>query len=123
MKKKIFIAEDNKNSKALFEAVLRLIPEVELITERNGKEALEKIKHIKPDIIIMDIKLPEISGIEICKQLKSMKEFQEIKILAVTAVAMPEEKGKILRAGFDEYITKPIKIKEFRKIIKQYLNS
>jgi two-component system cell cycle response regulator DivK len=122
MAHRIFIAEDDKGSMALFKGVLNVLPEVKLITEKNGKSALRRIKKVRPDIIILDLQLPEVSGIEICKQLRKEEDFQETPIIAVTAITMSDNKETVLSAGFDKYITKPIRVKEFRKMISQYMH-
>ncbi|MHA1149705.1 MAG: response regulator [Promethearchaeota archaeon] len=121
MKKKIFIIEDNEKNMKLFTAILKLIPDIEISTETRGDTGLELIKSGDPDLIILDIQLPEKSGIDICQELRQIDKFQDIPILAVTSFAMKGDKERILSAGFNEYISKPIQIKEFRELVINYL--
>jgi CheY-like chemotaxis protein len=119
--KKIYIVEDNLKNLKLFKAVLNQLEEVELYTETRGELGLELIKSGDPDLIILDIKLPEISGIDIIKELQKIEKFKETPIIAVTSYALKGDKEKILEAGFTEYISKPIKIKAFKHVINSYL--
>ncbi len=123
MKKLIYIVEDNEKNMKLFKAILNLIPEIEIHEEMSGDSGLELIKSGNPDLIILDIQLPEISGIEICLELRKIEKFKSVPIIAVTSFAMKGDKDRILSAGFSEYISKPIRVKEFRELVNKYLNS
>lgn len=123
MPKNVFVIEDNEKNMKLFRAILNLIPEISIFEEMRGDSGLELIKSGDPDLIILDIQLPEISGIEICIELRKIDKFKEIPIIAVTSFAMKGDKDRILSAGFSEYISKPIRVNEFRKLVKKYLNS
>ena len=122
MTKNIYVVEDNEKNMKLFRAILNLIPEVVLFEEMRGDSGLELIKSGNPDLIILDIQLPEISGIELCLALRKIEKFKNIPIIAVTSFAMKGDKDRILSAGFNEYISKPIRVKEFRELVKNYLN-
>ena len=105
----------------LFRAILKLIPDVEILEETRGDSGLELVKSGNPDLVILDIQLPEISGIDICIELRKIEKFKEIPIIAVTSFAMKGDRERILSAGFTEYISKPIKVNEFREMVKGYL--
>jgi len=105
----------------LFRAILKLIPEVEIFEETRGDLGLELVKSGNPNLVILDIQLPEISGIDICTELRKIEKFKKIPIIAVTSFAMKGDRERILSAGFNEYISKPIKVKEFREMVKSYL--
>jgi two-component system cell cycle response regulator DivK len=122
MKKNVYVIEDNEKNMKLFLAILKLIPEIEIYSETRGDTGLELIKSGNPDLIILDIQLPEISGIDICTELREMDKFKEIPIIAVTSFAMKGDKERILAAGFNDYIAKPIKVAEFRELVKKILN-
>ena len=122
MTKNIYVIEDNEKNMKLFRAILNLIPEVVLFEEMRGDSGLELIKSGNPDLIILDIQLPEISGIELCLALRKIEKFKNIPIIAVTSFAMKGDKDRILSAGFNEYISKPIRVNEFRELVKNYLN-
>jgi len=123
MTKLVYVIEDNEKNMKLFRAILNLIPELEIHEEIRGDLGLELIKSGNPDLIILDIQLPEISGIEICIELRKIEKFKSIPIIAVTSFAMKGDKDRILSAGFSEYISKPIRVKEFRELVIKYLNS
>ena len=121
MKKKIFVVEDNENNMILFKAVLNTMPNIEIDAETHGDRAFESLKSGNPDLIILDVHLPGMSGTEICKELRKIAKFKNTPIIAVTSFTMKGDKERILEAGFSTYITKPIKINDFRKTIQDFL--
>ncbi|MHA1645990.1 MAG: response regulator [Promethearchaeota archaeon] len=121
MKKKIFIVEDNEKNLELFIAVLGTMPNLEIYTSITGKEGLELIQCNNPDIVILDIQLPDISGTDICRAIRKIKKFKTTPIIAVSSFAMKGDKERILEAGFDYYLSKPLKISNFREKIKEFL--
>ncbi len=122
MTKNIYVIEDNEKNMKLFRAILNLIPEVVIFEEMRGDLGLELIKSGNPDLIVLDIQLPEISGIEICIELRKIEKFKNIPIIAVTSFAMKGDKDRILSAGFNEYVSKPIRVNEFRELVKKFLS-
>jgi CheY-like chemotaxis protein len=122
MTKNVYVIEDNEKNMKLFRAVLKLIPDINIFEETSGDLGLELIMSGNPDLIILDIQLPEISGIDICKKLRESDAFKDTPIIAVTSFAMKGDKDRILSAGFNEYISKPIKINDFRELVKAYLS-
>ena len=119
--KSVYVVEDNEKNMKLFRAILKLIPNIEIFEETRGDLGLELIKSSNPDLVILDIQLPEMSGIEICSELKKLDKFKGIPFIAVTSFAMKGDKERILAAGFDQYISKPIKVQEFRELVKKQL--
>ncbi len=119
--KKILIVEDNPNNLQLFSILLRKSP-VNLITASDGNEALDIIRREKPDLVILDIQIPGVSGIEVLKEIKAEPEFQDIIFIAVTAYAMQGDKEKILAAGSDYYMSKPIDTRQFPKMVCEILD-
>ena len=75
----------------------------------------------KPDLIIMDIQLPKVSGVEVAKRLRQMPSFNRIPIIAVTAYAMKGDKEKIIKAGCDAYLSKPINTRQLPEIVDKML--
>jgi two-component system cell cycle response regulator DivK len=120
--KNVYVVEDNEKNMKLFRAILKLIPDLKLYEESKGDSGLELIKSGEPDLIILDIQLPEMNGIEICNELRKMDKFKDTPIIAVTSFAMKGDKERILKAGFNQYVSKPIKVQEFREIVKGYLD-
>jgi two-component system cell cycle response regulator DivK len=120
--KKIYVVEDNEKNMSLFAAILKTIQGIELITEVRGDTGLELIKNGNPDLIILDIQLPGINGIEICKELRKIDRFNKIPIIAVTAFTMKGDQETIMAAGFTQYISKPIRVMQFKEVIMKYLS-
>lgn len=120
MKKKILIVEDNDLNLKLFRDLLDAHG-FEAIETKEGMQALSIARTVRPDLILMDIQLPEISGLDITKKLKADSEVSHIPIIAVTAFAMKDDEEKILRAGCQAYISKPISITSFLETIKKFL--
>jgi len=122
MTKNVYVVEDNEKNMKLFRAILKLIPDVVIFEETRGDLGLELVKSGNPDLVILDIQLPEMSGMDICTELRKIEKFTETPIIAVTSFAMKGDKERILTAGFNEYISKPIKVNDFREVVKKYLN-
>ncbi|MHA1721294.1 MAG: response regulator [Promethearchaeota archaeon] len=114
---KIIIVEDNTKNLELFKAVLGMIPDIEILTATKGKEGLKLIKSNEPDIILLDIQLPDMNGTNICKELRKLDSFKNTPIIAVTSFAMKGDRERILETGFSDYIAKPLNILEFRRKI------
>ncbi len=114
------VEDDQKNLK-LFRALLEILPDCEINTEERGWIALKKIKSLSPDLIILDIQLPEMSGIKICQELRKLDKFKTTPINAVTTFALKGDMEQILMMDFNEYISKPKKITKFRNFDQEYL--
>lgn len=105
----------------LFDQLLRANG-YDTIQSIDGSDVLEIAKGQKPDLIIMDIQLPERSGLEITMDLKADKELKHIPVIAVTAFAMKGDESKIRGAGCDDYIAKPISIPTFVETVARHLS-
>ncbi len=103
---KILIVEDNIDNMDLLEAMLEA--NYKILKAFDGKAALRIIKSEIPNIILMDISLPKMDGVEVLKRIKLEKEFKSIPIIALTAHAMAGDEKKYLDIGFNGYISKPI---------------
>ena len=119
--KNVYVVEDNEKNLKLFRAILKLVPEITIFEETRGDLGFELIKSGNPDLVILDIQLPEMNGIEICSELKKIEKFKDVPFIAVTSFAMKGDKERILSAGFDHYVSKPIKVQEFRELIKSLI--
>ncbi len=93
----------------------------EVIEAKNGKDGVKLAIKEKPDLIIMDIQLPDIDGMEVTKRIKESEDASEIPIIAFTSYAMAGDREKVLNAGFAEYIAKPINLKAFIADIEKHL--
>ena len=119
MAKKILIVEDNDLNMKLFCDLLEAHDYITIQT-RDGMAALELAREHKPDLILMDIQLPEVSGLEVTKWIKEDDELRSIPIVAVTAFAMKGDEEKIREGGCEAYIAKPISVVSFLETVKHY---
>ncbi|GFZ83458.1 response regulator [Rickettsiales bacterium] len=119
---KIFIVEDNELNLKLFRDILESC-DFDVSCTKDGLEAFKMMQSIMPDLIIMDIQLHGISGLDLIKQAKSDEHMKHIPIIAVTAFAMPEDRKKILNSGCNSYIAKPISIDTFIREVRRYLTA
>ena len=120
MSKRILIVEDNDLNLKLFRDLLTAHG-YETIETREGIEAITLTRNERPDLILMDIQLPEISGLDVTRQLKAEESLRSIPIIAVTAFAMKDDEEKILSAGCQAYISKPISIVPFLNTVRKFL--
>lgn len=121
-KSKVLIVEDNELNMKLFHDLLEAHG-VETVETRDGKEVLELAREHKPDLILMDIQLPEISGLDVTKALKADEELKVIPVIAVTAFAMKGDEQKIREGGCEDYISKPISVTHFLEVIQKYIHT
>ena len=120
MPRKILIVEDNEDNRELAVKVLRN-KGFETVEAVDGEQAIEKAVSEKPDLILLDISLPKLDGYEVAKRLKEMDEFKDIPIVAFTAHAMKGDREKVIIAGFEGYISKPINVREFPDQVRLYI--
>ena len=120
MTKTVMIVEDNELNMKLFNDLLEA-KGYSTIQTRNGMEALELARQHKPDLILMDIQLPEVSGLEVTKWLKEENELHAIPVIAVTAFAMKGDEERIRQGGCEAYISKPISVSTFVETVKSYI--
>ncbi len=118
--RKILVVEDNQDSRELVVKVLRN-KGYQMIEAEDGEQAIEKAIAEIPNLILLDISLPKLSGYEVAKRLKEMDAFKDVPIIAFTAHAMKGDREKVLIAGFEGYISKPINVRELPNQIKAYL--
>ena len=119
--KTVLIVEDNELNMKLFHDLLDAHGYRTLQT-REGMEALEIARSERPDLILMDIQLPEISGLEITKWIKEDDNLRHIPVIAVTAFAMKGDEEKIRDGGCEAYIAKPISVSLFLDTVKKFLD-
>lgn len=120
MAKRVMIVEDNELNMKLFKDLIEASG-YETIRTRNGLEALDLARAHQPDLILMDIQLPEVSGLEVTKWIKEDDKLHRIPVIAVTAFAMKGDEERIRQGGCEAYISKPISVAKFVETIKSYL--
>ncbi len=120
MKKKILIVEDNPQNMRLVEMTLRR-GGYALLKATDGEEALDLATREQPDLIVMDMQLPKISGLEITKRLRQLPAFNHVPIIALTAYAMKGDREKFIEAGCNAYVSKPINTRELPEMVAKIL--
>ncbi len=119
-KRKILIVEDNPQNMRLLEMTLGA-KSYTLLKATDGEQALDMAVRERPDLIIMDIQLPKMSGLDVTRKLRRMPEFSSMPIIALTAYAMKGDKEKFIEAGCDAYLSKPINTRELPEMIARML--
>jgi two-component system, cell cycle response regulator DivK len=118
--KRVLIVEDNDLNMKLFNDLLEAHG-YDTLQTRDGVEALKLARQHRPDLILMDIQLPEISGLEVTKWLKEDDDLRAIPVIAVTAFAMKGDEEKIRGGGCEAYIAKPISVANFLRTVERFL--
>jgi two-component system cell cycle response regulator DivK len=120
MAKTVLIVEDNPLNMKLFNDLLEAHG-YRTLQSTNGMEAMELARAHRPDVILMDIQLPEVSGLEVTKWIKDDDDLRATPVIAVTAFAMKGDEERIRQAGCEAYISKPISVVKFIETVKSYL--
>ena len=119
----ILIVDDNAQNLELLEIYLEDMPEARTITAANGSEALELIHREQPDIVLLDIMMPKMSGFELCKQLKASPVTRDIVIIMVTALNKTADIERATECGTDDYLTKPVDRKALVELVRSHLQA
>src|SRR5437870_10563865 len=119
---RILIAEDNPQGAELLDAYLGESG-WEVATALDGEETLQKVRDWRPDLILLDIMMPKISGFEVCKRLKADAATRDIAVLMITALDQPSDIDRALEAGTDEFLSKPINKNELLLRVRALLRS
>jgi two-component system cell cycle response regulator DivK len=122
MAKTVLIVEDNELNMKLFHDLLEAHG-YRTVGTRNGIEALDLARLHRPDLVLMDIQLPEVSGLEVTKWLKDDPELRAIPVVAVTAFAMKGDEERIREGGCEAYLSKPISVGKFIETIRHFLGA
>ena len=104
--KKIAVVEDNPDNRLLVQVILE--PLYEVVEYETGFAALEGLPKEKPDLVLLDISLPEMDGAEVLRRIRADAQLRALPVIALTAHAMSGDREKFIRAGFNDYVTKPI---------------
>jgi len=116
----ILIVEDNEKNMKLVRDILQHQGHATLEAV-TGTDGVRIAKKAKPDLVLMDIQLPDIDGIAALRQIRAEPQLDAMPVLAVSASVMPDEQQKIVTSGFDAFITKPINLKQFRDTVQRFL--
>lgn len=121
MSKTILIVEDNELNMKLFNDLLQAHG-YDTVQTMDGRDAIKLAREHMPDLVLMDIQLPEISGLEVTKMMKADDELRSIPVIAVTAFAMKGDEEKIREGGCEGYIAKPISVPTFLETVSKFLD-
>ena len=119
--KTVLVVEDNELNMKLFHDLLEAHG-YNILQTKDGMDALRIAREHKPDLILMDIQLPEVSGLEVTKWIKEDEDLKSIPVIAVTAFAMKGDEEKIRDGGCEAYIAKPISVTNFLETVRKFLN-
>jgi two-component system cell cycle response regulator DivK len=120
-KKTVLIVEDNELNMKLFRDLLEA-HNIGTLETRDGLQVMDIARRNKPDLILMDIQLPQISGLDVTRMLKEDEELKSIPVIAVTAFAMKGDEQKIREGGCEDYLSKPITVTKLIETIQKYIN-
>jgi len=118
--KTVLIAEDNELNMKLFKDLLEM-KHIRTICIDDGHKVFDEVVKQQPDLVLMDIRLNDISGLDIIRQIKNFDKTKHIPIIALTAFAMKSDKEKILSSGCEGYMAKPIFIDAFFKEVEKFI--
>ena len=116
--RKILVAEDDLPSRELLVEILTGWG-YEVIQASNGREALQKVEESRPDVVLLDIQMPELDGFGVLRRLRENPRFAALPVVALTAYAMREDRDRTGQAGFDAHISKPVNLGSLRALLEQ----
>jgi len=116
----VLVVDDNEDNLLLLAVLLEPL-DCALLTASDGHTALELAQRYQPALILLDMMLPDIDGMEILSRLRQNPGTAMVPVIAVTAMARAEDRDRILSAGFNEYVSKPYAVDEFEVLLRHYL--
>jgi CheY-like chemotaxis protein len=116
----ILLAEDNEMTITLVSAYLQQ-QGYQVMVVRNGEEALDTAREYHPDLVLMDIQMPRMDGLEATRHMRARPELASIPVVALTALALPGDRERCLEAGANEYVSKPVSLKQLRYVLETLL--
>ena len=119
MAKTVLVVEDNDLNMKLFCDLLQAHG-FETMQTRDGRRVLDMVREQRPDLILMDIQLPDVSGLQVTEWLKADEELKSIPVVAVTAFAMKGDEERIRAGGCEAYIAKPISVAKFIDVVREH---
>jgi CheY-like chemotaxis protein len=121
-RKKILIVDDERLMRAVLQHNV-ILAGYDVIVASNGREAMQKIQEVTPDLIVVDLVMPDMNGFEMLRRIRSNKETMQTPVIVVSALQSQTDIEEAKASGADIYLTKPIKPEEFIKHVKKYLGS
>lgn len=118
---RVLIVDDDPLARETLDALLRR-EGYQLLFAASGSDVLQRMNDLAPDLILMDVMMPEMDGLETTKRIRGQLGIKDTPIIALTALAMAGDRERCLAAGMNDYLSKPVKLKELLTVIEQYLN-
>ena len=118
----LLVADDNRLSRELVRDVFESA-RCRVVEAANGQEAIDRLEAVSPDLVFLDLEMPVKDGFSALAEIRKNPRFSDIPVMAVTAKAMVLDRDRILAAGFDAYVTKPIDVAQLRKRVYELLRS
>ena len=115
--------EDNLANRRLIETVLSQEPQVRVLSAINGRKGLDLARQQKPDVILLDLHLPDMNGDEILSELRAEVLTRDTPVIVLSADATPQQIKRLLEMGVKNYLTKPLNIAEFLRVLEDTFNS
>ena len=122
LRKKVLIVDDERLTRAVLQHNV-ILAGYDAIVAGNGQEAMQKIHEVTPDLIVVDLVMPDMNGFEMCRRIRSNKETSKTPVIVVSALQSQTDVEEAKISGADVYLTKPIKPEEFIKHVKKFLGS
>jgi CheY-like chemotaxis protein len=119
----VLYIEDNLSNLELVERILRRFPSIQLVSATRGEQGVQLARERRPDLILLDLHLPDIWGDEVLRRLREDAATREIPVVMLSADATPDQAGRLLAAGAQSYLTKPLDCQEFLRTIHAYLRT
>ena len=119
----VLLVEDNAQNLELLEVFMEDVPEVRVITATNGLEAIDRVAAESPDLVLLDIMMPKMSGFEVCKRIKSNPTTRDIMVVMVTALSETGDIERAAECGADDYLSKPIDRRALVQLVRNLLAS
>lgn len=122
MMKTILLVEGNATNRKLLRVVLGDKKRYRILEAANAGEALKQLESIKPDLLLLDIRLNEGNGLDVIRVARSDRPFDEVPAVAITTEAMKDDETRFLAAGFDGYLSKPVNIRRLQEVVERFIN-
>lgn len=118
--KQILIVDDNEDIVTTYKVVLDRMG-YRVVSARDGRECLAKLEENRPDLVLLDVRLPGLAGDEVCRLIKETAKTKDVPVVAITASMSTEMRAKMAKVGADEFLLKPIDVSDLNRVVKKFL--